>query len=75
MVHVHVVLDEDDLDRGRVRVEVNPHLPEMGAQAEVILPEGTLVCRPPSALSAALRRWADQIDEQAAGLEREAVAT
>ncbi len=73
MVHVHVLLDKGDLDRSRVRVEVNPHLPEMGAQAEVILPEGTLVCRPPAALSNALRSWADQIDEQAAALEREAV--
>ncbi len=67
--------DEDDLDRGRVRVETNPHLPELGPMAQVDLPETLLICRPPSALSAALRRWADQIDEQAAALEREAVAT
>ncbi len=73
MVHVHVFLDEDDLDRGRVRVEANPHLPNLGVRAEVDLPEVVLSCRPPAALSAALRSWADQIDEQAAALEPEAV--
>ncbi len=72
MVNVHVLLDEDDLDRCRVRVETNPHLPELGPMAQVDLPQALLICRPPSALSAALRSWADQIDEQAATLEREA---
>jgi hypothetical protein len=72
MVNVHVFLDEEDLDRCRVRVETNPYLPELGPMAEVDLPELVLTCRPPSALSAALRRWADQIDEQAATLERKA---
>ncbi len=74
MVPVHMFLDEDDLDRGRVRVEVNRHLPQLGPMAQVDLPQALLICRPPAALSAALRRWADQIDEQAAALEREAVA-
>ncbi len=71
MVPMCVFLDEDDLDRGRVRVETNPYLPDLAPMAQVDLPEALLICRPPSALSAALRRWADQIDEQAAALERE----
>ncbi len=72
MMHVHVLLDEDDLDRGRARVETNPHLPDAGPLVMVDLPEVVLSCRPPSALSAALRSWADQIDEQVATLERKA---
>ncbi len=70
MVHVHLLLDEEDLDRGRVRVETNPHLPDASPLAMVDLPEVVLSCRPSSALSSALRRWADQIDEQAAHFQR-----
>jgi hypothetical protein len=74
MVHVHVNLAGDDFAGAHVRVRTDRYPPDAGPVARVDLPEVVLTCRPPEALSAALRRWADQIDEQAAALEREAVA-
>ncbi len=74
MVHVHVLLKEEDLAGADVRVRTDRYPPDSGPVARVDMPEVVLACRPPSALSAALRCWADQIDEQAAALEREAVA-